>query len=157
MTTKSAEGLDIELKLSVIYRPIVSELYALDTEIGPNYYDEVVGPEFRSACRGVFARHSYTELQKKNEAHRERGRGRGAAPHGGQARRDLRVTLESITVPPELAERLREQVAIRLDTERERLAFEKQLAHKKQLAEQEAELRKLDPPPACAPAPAAPR
>src|SRR5215467_4005933 len=66
--TQSLEGLDVALKLSVIYRPVVSELYQLDTEIGSNYYDEVIGPEFRSACRGVFARHSYTELQKKNES-----------------------------------------------------------------------------------------
>jgi hypothetical protein len=66
--TKSAEGLDLDLQLSVIYRPIVSELYQLDTEIGANYNDEVIAPEFKSACRGVFARHSYTELQARNES-----------------------------------------------------------------------------------------
>ena len=65
--TNSSEGLQLDIHFAVIYRPVVSELYELDTEIGLNYYDEVVGPEFRSAARGVFARHSYTELQRQNE------------------------------------------------------------------------------------------
>src|SRR5580698_3782921 len=64
--TTSAEGLTLDIHLAVIYRPVVSELYELDTEIGPNYYDEVVGPEFRSAARGVLARHPYGELLVKN-------------------------------------------------------------------------------------------
>lgn len=65
--TTSAENLALEIHLAVIYRPIAAELYELDTEIGPNYYEEVVGPELRSAARGVFARHSYNELAQKNE------------------------------------------------------------------------------------------
>src|SRR5205085_604738 len=60
--TVSVEGLNLELRLQVIFRPVISELYELDTEIGRPYYEEVVGPEFRSAARGVIARHSYQEL-----------------------------------------------------------------------------------------------
>src|SRR5437879_6581279 len=51
--TISAEGLSLELVVSVIYRPILEELYQLNVEVGLNYYDEVVGPEFRTATRGV--------------------------------------------------------------------------------------------------------
>ena len=40
----------------------------LDTEIGTNYFGEVVGPEFHSAAIGVFAHTSYQDLQKKNGA-----------------------------------------------------------------------------------------
>jgi hypothetical protein len=50
LPVRSREGLEVDLQIGVIYRPIISELYQLDTEIGPNYYAEVVGPEFRSAC-----------------------------------------------------------------------------------------------------------
>ena len=53
--TQSGEGLTLDAKLAVKYRPVVSQLYELDTEIGANYYDEVIGPEFRSAARGVFS------------------------------------------------------------------------------------------------------
>ena len=51
----------------MIYRPVVTELYELDTEVGPDYYHEVIAPEFRSAARGVFARHSYPDLERNNE------------------------------------------------------------------------------------------
>src|SRR5580658_10187190 len=62
----SSEGLGLDTSMSIIYRPVISELYELDTEGGPNYYDEVVGHEVRSAAIGVLARHSYTELRVHN-------------------------------------------------------------------------------------------
>jgi regulator of protease activity HflC (stomatin/prohibitin superfamily) len=64
-TTK--EGLPATVHVAVIHRPIVSELYELDTEIGRDYYAEVVGPEFRSVARLVFARHSAVELSHGTE------------------------------------------------------------------------------------------
>src|SRR5271170_4644383 len=67
IATTSQEGLNLSLHLAIIYRPIATELYELDTEVGPTYYDEVVGPEFRSAARGVLARHPYQELMAKNQ------------------------------------------------------------------------------------------
>jgi regulator of protease activity HflC (stomatin/prohibitin superfamily) len=109
VSTKSSEGLDLELKLSVIYRPIVSELYALDTEIGMNYYDEVVGPEFRSACRGVFARHSYTELQKKNESIENEVEAEVRRRTLGKHVEISSVTLENVTYAPEIAEKIRQR------------------------------------------------
>jgi regulator of protease activity HflC (stomatin/prohibitin superfamily) len=62
--TLSVEKLPIELNLALKYRPVVAELYLLATEIGTNYFDEVVGPEFRSAAIGVLAHVSYQDLQK---------------------------------------------------------------------------------------------
>jgi regulator of protease activity HflC (stomatin/prohibitin superfamily) len=64
--TLSVEKLPIELHLALKYRPVVSELYSLATEIGTNYFDEVVGPEFRSAAIGVLAQVSYQDLQRDN-------------------------------------------------------------------------------------------
>jgi prohibitin 1 len=62
----SKEGLPLTLHLAVTYRPIVSELYLLDTEIGANYFDEIIAPEFHSAAIGVFKDTSYQDLQSKN-------------------------------------------------------------------------------------------
>ena len=59
----STEGLGLDTHMAVIYRPVIAELFELDTEVGANYYDEVVGHEVRSAAIGVLARHSYTELR----------------------------------------------------------------------------------------------
>ncbi len=62
----SKEGLPMDVQIAVSYRPIVSELYLLDTEIGPRYFDKVIGPEFRNAAIGVFSKESYTDLQRQN-------------------------------------------------------------------------------------------
>src|SRR5580658_10096466 len=121
--TKSAEGLDLDLKLSVIYRPIVSELYQLDTEIGPNYYDEVIGPEFRSACRGVFARHSYTELQKKNESIENEVEAEVRRRTAGKHVEISSVTLEGVNYAPEIADKIRQKIAGEQEASRQQAAI----------------------------------
>jgi regulator of protease activity HflC (stomatin/prohibitin superfamily) len=142
--TKSQEGLDLGLKLSIIYRPIVSELYQLDTEIGQNYYDEVIGPEFRSACRGVFARHSYTELQRKNESIEneveEEVRRRTAGKHVEISS----ITLESVEYAPEIAEKIRAKIAGEQEAARQQAAIAWEADKKRQATESSAAQRKLE-------------
>ncbi len=62
----SKEGLPMDVQIAVSYRPIVSELYLLDTEIGPQYFEKVIGLEFRNAAIGVFSKESYLDLQRLN-------------------------------------------------------------------------------------------
>jgi regulator of protease activity HflC (stomatin/prohibitin superfamily) len=133
VATKSAEGLDLQLKLSVIYRPIGSELYALETEIGMNYYDEVVGPEFRSACRGVFARHSYTELQKKNEAIENEVEAEVRRRTLGKHVEISSVTLENVSYAPEIAEKIRQTEAAKQQYTHEQVAVAAEHEKKMQL------------------------
>jgi prohibitin 1 len=153
--TQSSEGLDVELKLSVIYRPVVTELYQLDTEIGSNYYDEVIGPEFRSACRGVFARHSYTELQRKNESIENEVEAELRRRTAGKHVEISSVTLETVGYAPEIAEKIRQkiageqeaarqQAAITWEAEKKRQIASAESAQKKTALEQEAERQKLE-------------
>jgi regulator of protease activity HflC (stomatin/prohibitin superfamily) len=143
--TKSNEGLDLHLKLSVIYRPIVSELYALDTEVGGNnYYGEVVAPEFRSACRGVFARHSYTELQKKNEAIENEVEAEVQRRTAGKHVEISSVTLESVEYAPEMAEKIRLKLVGEQEAARQQAAIAWDAQKKKQLTEAEAAQKKLE-------------
>jgi regulator of protease activity HflC (stomatin/prohibitin superfamily) len=150
IATKSSEGLELTLKLSVIYRPIVDELYQLDTEIGPQYYDEVIGPEFRSACRGVFARHSYTELQKRNESIENEVEAEVRRRTAGKHVEISSVTLEQVSYAPEIAEKIRQKIAAAQETDRQLAAIDSEekmaLANaektKKELAE-DAEKKKL--------------
>src|SRR5438105_5790146 len=53
----SVEGLQLDVRTSIVFRPIIAELYELDTEVGPRYQEEIVAPEFRSATRAIFAVH----------------------------------------------------------------------------------------------------
>ena len=141
--TQSVEGLDIGLKLSVIYRPIVTELYQLDTEIGPNYYEEVIGPEFRSACRGVFARHSYAELQKKNESIENEVEAELRRRTAGRHVEISSVTLETASYAPEIAEKIRQKIAGEQEAARQEASIAWEAEKKKQLATAEAAQKKL--------------
>ena len=110
LEVQTVEGLALDLGITVIYRPIVSELYQLDTEIGRNYYDEVIGPEVRSVCRGVLARRSYVDLRRRdvvleNEIEAEL-RSRIAGKHVEISA----VTLERIAFAPEVEEAIRKRV-----------------------------------------------
>ena len=134
----------------VIYRPIVSELYQLDTEIGPNYYDEVVGPELRSAARGVFARHSYAELEKKRED-RGRDRGRRPPPHRAASTwRSQSVTIEDIDYAPEIAHAAPREARRRAGVDRGRRRRSRTTRAAASSSSYAAAQEKLGPRPRCA-------
>jgi prohibitin 2 len=141
--TKSGEGLDLDLTLSVIYRPIVSELYQLDTEVGSNYYEEVIGPEFRSSARGVFARHSYTELQKKNESIENEVEGEVRRRTAGRHVEISSVTLEEVTYAPEIAEKIRQKIAGEQEAARQQAAITWEAERERLKAEKESETARL--------------
>jgi regulator of protease activity HflC (stomatin/prohibitin superfamily) len=120
----TSEALFIDVRVSVIYRPIIAELYQLDTEIGPRYYDEVVGPEFRSAARAVFARHSYVDLPKSNEALEDEIEGELRRRVNGRHVEIASVTFESVRLPPQLAAAVTARVVAREKAEKERIEAE---------------------------------
>jgi hypothetical protein len=143
--TTSQDGLAMTLKLSIIYKPIVAELYELDTEVGDStqFYDEVVAPEFRSAASGVFARHSYTELAANKEKIedevendvRRRIKGRHVAIES--------ITLESIEYAPEIAAAKTARLVSEQDAVRQRAAMEQEAARQKARLENEALEKKM--------------
>lgn len=51
----SADGFPVEAQILVTTRPIIVELYQLDTEVGVYYYDKVVAPEARDAARDTIS------------------------------------------------------------------------------------------------------
>jgi regulator of protease activity HflC (stomatin/prohibitin superfamily) len=153
--TTSAEGLTLDIHLACIYRPVVSELYELDTEIGPTYYDEVVGPELRSAARGVFARHSYQELAVKNEKIEDEIEGDLRRRINGKHVEVSSITMEGIEYAPEIAaadrakligerEASRQKAQIENDALKQRLALELQSEQAKIDAARAAEKAKVD-------------
>ncbi len=100
----TAEGLAIKVGAAIIYRPIISELYELDTEIGSNYYDEVIGPEFRSAARACIARHflrGAAQGQRDARGRRSSASLRERIAHASTSRYP-RSTFEDIQMAPEI-------------------------------------------------------
>jgi regulator of protease activity HflC (stomatin/prohibitin superfamily) len=150
----TVEGLAISIRMSIVYRPIIAELYELDTEIGRGYYDEVVGPEFRAAARGCLARHSYAELPKLNEKIEDEVEGELRQRIAGKHVEVSAVTFESVELPPEVvtAVRAREiaaesarrrKIELESDALREKMTAEKAWAAEKLELEHNVERRRL--------------
>ena len=66
-------GLAIELDTSIQYQPIAAQIYDLQKEVGPDYYDVVIEPALRSGARKVVGRYSPEEIYstKREQIERE--------------------------------------------------------------------------------------
>lgn len=145
LRTTSAEGLVLELRMEIRFRPVVSQLYELDTEVGANYYDEVIGPEFRSAVRGVFANHSYKELLARNEKIEDEIESDVRRRVEGKHLEITSVTMESVMYAPEIGATIRDKLVAEQDASTKKQKMETQLLEKqkeREIAEQQAALDK---------------
>ena len=142
--TISSEGAQLDLKVSLIYRPIVSELYDLDVEIGPNYYDEVVGPEFKTATRGVFARHSYLGLQQDNEKIENEIEDEVKRRIAGKHVEVSSVTLEEIVGSLEIVSVVQARLVAEQDAARKRVLLEAEGRQQEQTLENQAKRQKRE-------------
>lgn len=149
----SKEGAEMEVTMSIRYRPIVAELYDLDVEVGPNYYDEVIAPEWRSATRGLFARHSYLGLLEQNEKLENEIEQELQRRISGKHIEVSSVTMDRITVAPEVMsvnqqrilgeqEAIRRRTADEDEARRIRLAIENK--REQEQLQAQAELARLD-------------
>jgi regulator of protease activity HflC (stomatin/prohibitin superfamily) len=141
--TTSLEGLALQTHLALIYRPIVTELYELDTEVGPNYYDEVVGPEFRSAARGVLAHHSYRELMANNRAIEDEIENEVRQRIKGKHVEVASITMERVEYAPEIAQAVRAKLVGEQEALRQKASIENEALKKKLEIEHAAEEAKL--------------
>jgi regulator of protease activity HflC (stomatin/prohibitin superfamily) len=143
--TQSKEGLALDLQLSVLYRPIEPELYQLATEVSPtNYYEEVVGPEFRSAAASVFARHAYTELAADKEAIENEIERDVQRRIKGKHVQVTSITLEQIQFAPEIQAATRARIVGEQEAVRQRAAIEQEALRQKAQLENEAQRQRME-------------
>ena len=62
----SLDDLHMEVEVALRLRPKSDELYFLHTEIGQQYYEQVVQQQFRSIARAVFSQYRYTDIPKES-------------------------------------------------------------------------------------------
>lgn len=125
--------------LAIIYRPVVSELYDLANEIGETYYDEVIGPEFRSSSRGVFARHTYGELTVKNEKVEDEIESEVRRRTRGKHVEIASITIEEVDYAPEIVSAIRQKLVAEQDALRQKAAVEADALRKRTQIETEAQ------------------
>jgi regulator of protease activity HflC (stomatin/prohibitin superfamily) len=141
--TVSSEGLAMDVHLAVIYRPIISELYDLANEIGPDYFEEVIGPEFRSSSRGVFARHVYGELMVKNEKIEDEIESEVRRRTAGKHVEIASITIEGVEFAPEITSAVRQKLVAEQDALRQKAGVEADALRKRTQIETEAEAARL--------------
>jgi regulator of protease activity HflC (stomatin/prohibitin superfamily) len=141
--TVSSEGLGLDVHVAVIYRPVIAELYDLANEIGPSYYDEVIGPEFRSSSRGVFARHSYNELIVRNEKIEDEIEAEVRRRTRGKHVEVASITIESVDYAPEIATAVRQKLVSEQDALRQKASVEAEALRKRTQIETEAQAARL--------------
>jgi hypothetical protein len=132
------------MSIAVVYRPIVSELYLLDTEIGPNYFEEVVRPEFRSAAIGVFAHTSYLDLQRKNGTIEDEVEKQLRDRVKGKHIEISSVLIEKVNYAPEILQAERERVVSQQTTLRNKQLMENEALEKQRKLELSAATKKLE-------------
>ncbi len=72
LSVLSNNGLALRVDASVRYRPRPDQLYELQTTIGPNYAEVLIGPIVRSEARKVFGRYSPEEIYSTRREEIER-------------------------------------------------------------------------------------
>jgi len=143
VATTSSEGLTMEVAVAVNYRPIVAELYELNTEIGQNYYDDIVSPEFKSAAIGVFARHSHTELNKQNEKIEDEIEADLRHRIKGKHIEVSSVNIEKVSYSPDIAAAIEAKLVAEQNAAKNKAALEADALRKKLELEHQAEQAKL--------------
>jgi regulator of protease activity HflC (stomatin/prohibitin superfamily) len=142
--TPSSEGLAMDVKVNVLFRPFISELYVLHNEIGKEFYDEIVGPEFRSAARNVLARHSYTDLVGKLDKIADQIQEELRRRLNGKHIEIAAITLEQIQyASPEIATAVEKRLIGQQEAARQQAALEAQAAREKTQFELSAQQAKL--------------
>lgn len=56
------DNLHVPATVTVTYHPQRDKLYELHTQIGPGYFEELVGPAFYTLVRGAFSQHLHNDL-----------------------------------------------------------------------------------------------
>src|SRR5690349_4080692 len=60
------DNLHVPATVTVTFHPDRNKLYELHTQIGPNYYEELIGPAFLTLVRGEFSHHLHNDLASES-------------------------------------------------------------------------------------------
>jgi regulator of protease activity HflC (stomatin/prohibitin superfamily) len=133
LEVQSSDGLGIVLDTSIRYHIVPGEVLALDQELGPGYYDTLIGPTLKSQARRVVGRFTPDQIYSTQREQIEKEIREGV----DSAIKSRHVVLEAVLVrnvvlPPQL------QAAITDKLEAEQSALKMKFV----IAQQEAEDQK---------------
>lgn len=130
LEAQSSDGLGITLDTSIRFHIVPDEVLALDQELGPDYYDVLIGPTLKSQARRVVGRFTPDQIYstQREQIEKEIREGIDNAIKGRHVVLEA-VLVRNVVLPPQL------QAAITNKLEAEQAALKMKFV----IAQQEAE------------------
>jgi regulator of protease activity HflC (stomatin/prohibitin superfamily) len=133
----ASNGLAIQLDASIRFRLIRNEVVALQTEIGPQYYEKILEPVLRSEARRVLGRYTPEEIYSTQRDAIEREIREGLQKKIAGTHIDLEaVLIRNVQLPDAIRRAIDEKLAAEQDVLRMKYVV--------QVAEQEAARRRIE-------------
>ena len=133
----SKEGLNVELEVSCLYHLNPQEAVKVFRQIGLNYQDIVVKPQFRSAIRGVTVRHDAKDLYTSSREMIANEIFEDLAADMDKRGIDVeKILLRRIQLPASVVEAINSKLAAEQEAQRMRFVLAKE--------EQEAERKRIE-------------
>lgn len=129
------DELHIDMTVSVTLRPVASELPQLELQVGSNYYEKVVKPEFMSLVRNVFAGYRYNLVSPKSPEIEQKILARLKELTSGKHLEFDRVTVKHIEYPSVVTAAVDQKLAVQQAIE--------QKEYEMKVAEKNAEIQRI--------------
>lgn len=120
----TADALHVTTRVTVTYRPDRSRLYELATQIGRQYYDEIIRPAFVTIARAEFARHIHNDVAKDSPAIEEKITADLRAAIAGKPLEVDRVSVDHVAFDPSLTKAISTKLAMQQFVEQKRFEME---------------------------------
>ncbi|HNP94033.1 MAG TPA: prohibitin family protein [Cyclobacteriaceae bacterium] len=129
------DELHVNMTVSVTLRPVASELAELELQVGNNYYEKIVKPDFMSLVRNVFAGYKYNLVSPKSPEIEQKILARLKELTTGKHLEFDRVTVKHIEYPTVVTMAVDEKLAVQQAIE--------QKEYEIKIAEKNAEIQRI--------------
>ncbi|HEY6034585.1 MAG TPA: prohibitin family protein [Kofleriaceae bacterium] len=146
MHVLTQDDVHLDMQLGIAIRPNVKELYALQQDLGVQFYDTIVQSAFFTATRTVFAHYNMVDIPENSEKIESEIREHVAQRIAGHHLELGRIALQHIDYPPAVQQAIEQRLVVQQqETQKEaeiKIAGEEaQIAHIR--AESAAETAKI--------------
>jgi regulator of protease activity HflC (stomatin/prohibitin superfamily) len=112
MHVLTEDDVHLEMQLGIAIRPNVKELYALQQDLGVQFYDTIVQSAFFTATRTVFAHYNMVDIPENSEKIENEIREHVAQRIAGHHLELGRIALQHIDYPPAVQQAIEQRLVV---------------------------------------------
>lgn len=120
----TTDALHVTTRATVTYRPDRAQIYELATQIGRQYYEEVIRPPFVTIARAEFARHLHSDLAKASPVIEQQIAEELRAAIAGKPLQIDRVSVDHIAFDPTVTKAISAKLAMQQVVEQKKFEIE---------------------------------